>query len=106
MLTPLVQDYLAFDRRRAQRRQYMKAFGGMAVLVLIGAAFRRVPRDEAAIVTGLLVAPVLWLAIVELIQWRRLVRRLNDARITRRSQSCKKVIRIGGGGVSGPASHR
>ena len=106
MPTSLVQDYLAFDRRRAHRRHYMKAFGGMALLVLIGAAFQRVPRGEAVIVAGLLVTPVLWLAIVELFHWRRLVRRLNDARTMRRSQSHKKAVRNGGDDVARAALHR
>ena len=106
MLTPLVQDYLAFDRRRAHRRQYMKAFGGMAVLVLLGAAFHMVPGGEAVIVAGLLIAPVLWLALIELIHWRRLVRRLHDARTVRPIQSHKKAIRNGDFGAARAKLHR
>ena len=44
----LTRDYLAFERHRTTRRQYVKAFGGMAILVLLGAVFNRVPRDEAS----------------------------------------------------------
>jgi hypothetical protein len=77
----LMSDYLAFDRQRTIRRQYLKAFGGMAILVLLGAAFNRVPRDEAAVVAALLVVPPLCLAVIEALRWRRLVRRLHDARV-------------------------
>jgi hypothetical protein len=84
----LMSDYLAFDRQRAARRQYLKAFGGMAILVLLGAAFNRVPRDEAAIVAGVLVLPPLVLAVIESLRWRRLVRRLHDARVL--AQSVRK----------------
>jgi hypothetical protein len=76
----LVADYLAFDRRRTTRRQYLKAFGGMAVLVLLGAVFGRVPGNEAEIAASLLLLPPLVLAIVEAFHWRRLVRRLNSLR--------------------------
>lgn len=76
----LTADYLTFDRRRAERRQYVKAFGGMAVLVLIGAAFGRVPADEAWIVAGLLLVPPVILAALEVLQWRRLIRRLDATR--------------------------
>lgn len=55
----------------------MKAFGGMAIVVLLGAAFNRVPADEAWIVAGLLAAPPLVLAVVEAITWRRLIHRLH-----------------------------
>jgi len=85
----LVADYLAFDKRRTERRQYQKAFGGMGIIVLIGALFGRVPADQAAIVAGLLIAPPVALSIVEVVHWRRLVRRLDrarkDAQITRKS---------------------
>lgn len=86
---PLVADYLAFDRQRQSRRQYMKAFGGMAILVLLGAVFNRVPVDEAWIVAGLLSGPPLLLAAVEAIKWRRLVRRLNTLQTER--QAIKKL---------------
>jgi hypothetical protein len=76
----LVADYLAFDRRRTARRQYMKAFGGMTLIVLMGAAFGRVPAGEAGIVAGLLISPPVCLAAVELVQWHRLVRRLDRVR--------------------------
>ncbi len=76
----LTADYLAFDRRRTARRQYLKAFGGMAVLVLIGAAFGRVAVREAEIVAGLLLLPPLGLAAIEAFQWYRLKRRLNSIR--------------------------
>ena len=76
----LVADYVAFDSRRTSRRQYQKAFGGMAVVVLLGALFGRVAMAEALVVVALLIAPVLVLAIVESIQWRRLTRHLNRVR--------------------------
>jgi uncharacterized membrane protein len=76
----LVADYLAFDRQRTWRRQYMKAFGGIAILVLLGGAFGRVPWNEAQVVAGLLLLPPLLLAAVEAIRWRRLVRRLDTLR--------------------------
>lgn len=76
----LVADYLAFDRHRTARRQYLKAFGGMAFLVLIAAAFGRVPGGEAEIAAGLLLLPPSVLAVVEVIRWRRLVRRLDNLR--------------------------
>jgi hypothetical protein len=73
----LVADYLAFDRRRTARRQYMKAFGGLAIVILLGAAFGRVPADQAWIVAGLLSLLPLALFIMETAQRRRLQRRLN-----------------------------
>jgi len=76
----LVADYMAFDKRRTERRQYQKAFGGMGIIVLLGALFGRVPADQAAIVAGLLIAPPVALAIVEVVHWRRLLRRLDRAR--------------------------
>ena len=76
----LVADYLAFDRLRTSSRQYQKAFGGLAVIVLLSALFGRVPADEAAVVGGLLIALPLVLAIVELAHWHRLVRRLDIVR--------------------------
>jgi len=76
----LTADYLAFDRRRTERRQYMKAFGGMAILVLLGAAFGRVPVEEAWIVAALLLVLPVVLGMLEAFQWRRLIRRLDAAR--------------------------
>lgn len=76
----LMADYLSFDRRRTVRRQYMKAFGGMAIVVLLGALFNRVPMDEAEIVIGLLATPPLVLAALEAVQRHRLVRRLDRLR--------------------------
>ena len=76
----LVADYVAFDKRRTLRRQYQKAFGGMAIVVVLGALFGRVETAEAAVVGALLLAPVIMLAIMEVIHWRRLVRRLDRAR--------------------------
>ena len=76
----LVADYLAFDRQRTSRRQYVKAFGGMAILVLLGAAFGRVDTREAEIVTGLLLLPPAVLIAAEWFHWRGLVKRLDDAR--------------------------
>ena len=91
--TALVADYLAFDRRRTARRQYVKAFGGMALVVLLGAVFGRVPADQAWIVAGLLLLLPLALVIVEIVQRRRLVRRLNTIRVhAQRSESHKKVV--------------
>ena len=81
----LVADYMAFDKRRTERRQYQKAFGGLGIIVLLGALFGRVPADQAAIVAGLLIAPPVALAIVEFVHWRRLVRRLEKARAEARS---------------------
>ena len=76
----LVEEYLAFDRQRTSRRQYMKAFGGMAILVLLGGAFGRVPWNEAEIVAGLLLLPPLLFAVVEALRWHSLVRRLDTLR--------------------------
>ncbi|MEO7135259.1 MAG: hypothetical protein ABI024_13680 [Vicinamibacterales bacterium] len=78
--TSLSADYLDFDRQRTYRRQYMKAFGGMAIIVLLGALFGRVPMNEAWIVAGLLMSAPLALAVLEGIQWRRLKRRLDRVR--------------------------
>lgn len=76
----LVADYLAFERQRTTRRQYLKAFGGFAVLILLAAALGRVPFGEAEIAAGLLIVPPVALIIVELIRWRRLVLRLDRVR--------------------------
>ena len=76
----LVTDYLAFDRERTLRRQYMKAFGGMAIIVLLGALFGRVPMNEAWIVAALLMLPPLVLAAIEAVHWHRLIGRLDYAR--------------------------
>ena len=76
----LTADYLAFDRRRTARRQYVKAFGAMAVIVLLGAVFGRVVMREALIVAGLLLMPPLALSAIEAVQWYRLKRRLNQLR--------------------------
>jgi hypothetical protein len=81
----LIADYIAFDRQRTWRRQYLKAFGGMAVLVLLGAVFGRVPARESAVVAGLLVLPPSTLAAIEVISWRRLIRRLNNLRAETRA---------------------
>ena len=58
----------------------MKAFGGMAVVVLMGALFGRVPGEQAWIVAGLLMLPPLTLVIMEAVQGHRLVRRLDTMR--------------------------
>ena len=76
----LVADYVAFDRRRTSRRQYQRAFGGMALIVALGALFGRVEAGEAEIVGALLMSPVVALALLEVIHWRRLARRLDRAR--------------------------
>ena len=84
----LAADYVAFDRRRTARRQYVKAFGGMAIVVLLGALFDRVPADQAWIVAGLLsILPVTLLAM-EIVQRHRLLLRLNSAQV--RSQAIRK----------------
>ena len=98
----LVADYLAFDKRRTSRRQYLKAFGGMAVVVVIGALLGRVPIREAEVVSGLLLLPPLVLAAVELFSWHRLTRRLDRVRAELRSrESRKKVVSTTGELVSG-----
>ena len=76
----LMAAYLAFDRRRTSRRQYTKAFGGMAMVVLFGAAIGRVPIGEAWIVAGLLILPPLVLGTIEAVHWRRLMQRLDQVR--------------------------
>lgn len=89
----LVHDYLAFDRRRAARRQYLKAFGAMAAIVLLGAVTGRVVMREAAIVAGLLLLPLLAWSAIEAVRWHRLMRRLNRLRAeVQSSESRKKVI--------------
>jgi hypothetical protein len=77
----LIADYVAFDRRRTLRRQYMKAFGGMAIVIFFGALFRYVPRREAVVVDGLLLVPPAVLAAIELFHWHRLNQKLNRERI-------------------------
>jgi hypothetical protein len=84
----LVADYVAFDTRRRSRRQYQKAFGGLAIIVALGALFGRVNTGEAAIVDALLLLPMLTLAVIEVIHWHRLVRRL--ARVRAEAQSVRK----------------
>lgn len=76
----LISDYLAFDRRRSERRQYSKAFGGLAIVVLLGGVFGRVPRGEAWVVAGLLLVPPLAMTALEYIRWHRLMRRLSRLR--------------------------
>jgi hypothetical protein len=76
----LIADYVEFDKRRTSRRQYQKAFGGMAIIVVTGALFGRVAMGEAVVVATLLLAPVLALAVIEGIQWRRLARHLGRVR--------------------------
>src|SRR5215203_3016929 len=88
----LTRDYLAFERQRTTRRQYLKAFGGMAVLVMLGAVFNRVPRDEALIVAALLSLLPSWLWVAERIRWRRLVDRLDAVRARTQSESHKKSV--------------
>ena len=77
----LVADYLAFDHCRTARRQYVKAFGGMAIIVLLGAAFGRVPAEQAWIVAAMLSLVPLALLIMEIVQRRRLLRRLHMLRV-------------------------
>lgn len=90
----LSRDYLAFDRQRIIRRQYTKAFGGMALLVVLGAAFNRVPRGEALLVAALLSLLPLWLSMVEVIRRRRLVRRLDEVRAITREQRVLKNVSV------------
>ncbi len=94
----LTRDYLAFERHRTTRRQYVKAFGGIAILVVLGAVFNRVPRDEALIVAGLLSLQPLWLWVAELVRWRRLLRRLDAVRARTQSESRKKSMSTDGAG--------
>jgi hypothetical protein len=84
----LVAEYIAFERSRTARRQYVKAFGGMALVVLIGAVFDRVPVHQAWIVAGLLLLLPLTLLIIEMVQRHRLSRRLNIIRA--QSQAVRK----------------
>ena len=79
-MSTLAHDYLAFDRRRIARRQYLKAFGAMAVIVMLGAAIGRVVLREAEIVASLLLLPPLALSAIEAVQRYRLMRRLNHLR--------------------------
>jgi KUP system potassium uptake protein len=90
----LHKDYLVFEQRRISRRQYTKAFGGMAVLVLLGSAFNRVPVGEAFSVAGMLIVPPLWLAIAEVISWRRVRRRRDEARRTAPRFKRRKTVII------------
>ena len=76
----LVADYLTFDRQRTSRRQYVKAFGGMAIVVLVGALFGRVDTREAEMVGALLLLPPAVLVAAEWFHWRRLVQRLDRVR--------------------------
>jgi hypothetical protein len=91
----LTSEYAAFERRRTSRRQYQKAFGGLAMIVLAGAVLGQVPVNEAEIVAGLLAAPPLVLAALEVIQWHRLVRHRDRVRaLVQSAESRKKAIRI------------
>lgn len=76
----LIADYTAFDRQRVYRRQFTKAFAGMAILVLLGALFGRVPRGEALIAAALLATPPIVLGAIEAVRWHRLARRLDQLR--------------------------
>lgn len=87
----LGREYAAFERLRTARRQYMTAFGGMAIVVILGALFNRVPRNEAVTVAGLLSVTPLWLWIVERFHWRRLVRRLDAERAELRAEKASSV---------------
>src|SRR5688572_13067022 len=87
-MASLTADYVAFDRCRTARRQYVKAFGGMALVVLIGAVFGRVPIHEAWIVAGLLLLLPSTLLVIEMVQRHRLSRRLNTIRA--QSQAIRK----------------
>ena len=98
----LAADYMAFERRRVTRRQYLKAFGGMALLVVAGALAGRVAAGEAAVVSGLLLAPPLLLTLSELLQWRRLVNRRDRLRsVARDIESRKKVVITAGASGGG-----
>ena len=100
----LVADYLAFDRRRTARRQYVKAFGGMTLVVLLGAMFGRVPADQAWIVAGLLFLFPLTLIAVEIVQRRRLIRRLDALRVRTQKLESHKIV-VSTGPIEFQASH-
>jgi hypothetical protein len=76
----LLADYLAFDRQRTSRRQYAKAFGGMALIVILGAVFGRVEWREAQIVGTILLLPPAALVAIEWVHRGRLTRRLDRVR--------------------------
>jgi hypothetical protein len=76
----LIADYVQFDQQRRYRRQYIKAFGGMTILVLAGAVFRFVPARQAEVAAGLFAIPPITLGIIEALGWRQLVRRLGGIR--------------------------
>ncbi|HUQ87600.1 MAG TPA: hypothetical protein VM096_08585 [Vicinamibacterales bacterium] len=96
--TTLTADYLAFERRRIARRQYLKAFGAMAIIVMLGASMGKVVWAEAEIVSGLLLLPPAALAAIEAVEWYRLERRLNRLReaVQKSSESRKKFISTAG----------
>ena len=103
----LTADYLAFDRRRTARRQYLKAFGAMAIIVMLGAAIGKVVLREAEIVAGLLLLPPLALSAIEAVQWYRLKSRLNRLRAEVQSvESRKKFISTAGRSATGGDSNR
>ena len=77
----LVADYLKFDRQRVLRRQYVKAFGGMAIIVLLGVLFGRVDPSEGESVAALLLLVPAVVVAAEWLRWRRLVKRLDNARV-------------------------
>jgi hypothetical protein len=76
----LIADYTAFDRQRASRRQYVKLFGGLAVIVALGALFQLEPRREALVAAGVFATPPAILGLIEAWSWRRLVRRMKAVR--------------------------
>jgi lipopolysaccharide export LptBFGC system permease protein LptF len=72
----LIADYTAYDHQRSYRRQYIRAFGGIAVIVFFGAMFRFEPRREGLIAALLFALPPAILGAVEAYHWHRLTRRL------------------------------
>jgi hypothetical protein len=93
--TALATDYVQFEQQRRQRRQYIKAFTGMTILVLAGAAFGFVPLRQAEVAAALLAAPPVTLGIIDAIGWTQLVRRLTAIRAEMRSTGTRglKVVK-------------
>jgi hypothetical protein len=81
----LTADYARFDRRRAVRRPYLKALLGFTVVLVVGAIAGRLPAGHAGAAIGACLAPAVWLAAAEWMDYHRLVRRLDRARAAVRS---------------------
>lgn len=76
----LLADYFAFDRQRLQRRQYGKAFSGLAVVTLLGGVAGKLPLGQADIAAALLLLPAVSLWAIEEYRWYRLLQRLDHVR--------------------------